>query len=82
MKPYIRGKYAKGACALINELRKQGISSAVGYDSDPKTRAGKLTAYVRAEDAFKVPREWRGFSVTVRIDNTLIAADAPEFKLR
>ena len=55
---YVRGPYAKASCALINELRKQGIVAEVGYGSDPRKRGKKLIANVRAENVFRVPREW------------------------
>lgn len=68
---YIRGAYAKASVALIAELKKQGIAATVGYDTDRRTRNNTLIAYVAAQNAFQVPREWKGFKVTVHVDNNM-----------
>jgi hypothetical protein len=73
---YIRGEYAKASCALIDTLKKQGIVATVGYATDPKKRGRELSAYVSAENAFRVPREWQGFTVTVHVDNELASASS------
>ena len=69
---HVQGRYAKASVALINELRAQGITSTVGYDTDRKTRNNALIVYVGAENAFRVPREWRGFKVTVHVDKDAV----------
>jgi hypothetical protein len=69
---YIQGRYAQASVVLINELRAQGIASTVGYDTDRRTRNNTLIAYVAAENAFRVPREWRGFKVTVHVDKDTV----------
>jgi len=60
---YIRGKYAKAACSLIDHLQAQGVAAQVGYAS--KGRPLKLVALVNAADAEKVPTTWQELPVVV-----------------
>lgn len=66
MKSYIRGKYARAACDLMDELKLAGISaSTVGYDTRNGSGAGKtlLVGLSKPADAQRLPAEFRGFKV-------------------
>lgn len=66
---YIRGKYARASCDLIDDLARVGIVATVGY-SEP--RDGKLYAYVRDPRHIPlVPSEFCGFPVVVDTEKNM-----------
>jgi len=62
MKSYVRGKYAKAACSLVDHLRELGVAAQVGYGNK---KPSKLVAFVDERDAAKVPSIWQELPVVI-----------------
>jgi hypothetical protein len=60
---YIRGRYANGACALMDHLHAMGIRCQVSYNTNARKRNNTLIVHFEHGDRSKIPSEWNGFFV-------------------
>ena len=63
---YIRGRYANGACDLLDHLKTLGIGCQVGYAEKTKDRDNTLIVKgIRSGDRAKVPETFQDFKVRI-----------------
>ena len=66
---YIRGRYAKGACDLLDYLKSLGIGCKVGYRDNAKKRDNTLIVRgIRSGDREKIPATFQNFKVKAECD--------------
>jgi hypothetical protein len=65
---YIRGKYAKAACALLDNLNGKGIACSVGYDAKKGKKDKTLIVRYRSGDLSQIQSFWQGFTVVLECE--------------
>jgi len=63
---YIRGRYARGACDLLDHLKTLGISCQVGYREKPRDRDNTLiVSGIQSGDRANIPATFYDFNVRI-----------------